>query len=365
MKIAILTPQSQKNAETFIQNHINNLPFDIVVIYGGDFPYKLDDKKDYQLLESIYEIKRRIKKKVGVKSDSYKEKCLREILILEKIDLVFAEYLITGAETLEVCADLKIPVIAIALGYDISVFDVIEKYNNKYQRLFKYAKNIVIVSEHMRTNLDKLGCPSEKIIYSPASPAAEFFKVIPNFNKKQLLSIGRFVAKKAPHLTLLAFREVLAMHPDSILIMAGEGELLNVCKDLVFAFNMQESVKFVGRIDQEKQRELLAGSYMFIQHSKLAENGDSEGTPVAILEAGAASLPVVSTNHAGIPEVVLNKVTGILVAEGDYKEMATAIIHLLDNPQIAKEMGMASKKYISENFTLRSHIKTLSNLITN
>lgn len=365
MKIAILTPKSEKEAETFIQNHIKFLPFEKVVIYGGDLPYKINELTDLQFAENLYAVKRKVLNRIGIKSYPFHEKCLEDILKKEKVEMVFAEYLTTAAETLMVCKRLNIPVIAIALGYEISVYHILKSYKKKYEELFKYAKNIVIVSEHMKTNLLSLGCPKGKIVYSPAAPSEEFFEVIPNFSNKQLLSIGRFVDKKAPHLTLLAFREVLIKHPDCTLVMAGDGELLNVCRDLVAAFNMQESVTFIGRIDQEKQRELLAASYIFIQHSKDASNGDSEGTPVAILEASAAGLPVVSTIHAGIPRVILDKHTGILVAEGDYKEMATAIIHLLDNPEIAKEMGLASKKYISETFTLKSHIETISNLITN
>ena len=65
----------------------------------------------------------------------------------------------------------------------------------------------------------------------------------------------------------------------------------------------------------------LKSSTAFAQHSITAENGDMEGTPVGIVEASYAGLPVISTFHAGIPDVINNRETGLLVEEHDVEEM--------------------------------------------
>jgi len=359
MKVAILSPKKYEEAETFIQNHIKNLPFDCVVIYGGSYPYITENHLPTTTSKRVHQLK----SKLGLTSLSYKESQLERILKEEKVEIVFAEYLFTGAETVEVCKSLNIPIIAIALGYEISMYRMLEKYQEKYKTLFQYAKNILVVSEHMRENIEKLGCDSEKIVYSPAGPASDFFEISPSFSNKQVLAIGRFVDKKAPHLSILAFKKVLEEVPEATLVMAGDGPLLNACKDLVKAFEIENSVNFVGRIDREQHKKLLKESILFVQHSKVAETGDSEGTPVAILEASAAGLPIVSTIHAGIPDVVLEGKTGFLVPENDVDLMAERMIFILKDLAKAKEFGENGRFFVKENFTLKKHIVVIENCI--
>ena len=73
----------------------------------------------------------------------------------------------------------------------------------------------------------------------------------------------------------------------------------------------------------------------------IAGNGDSEGTPVAILEAAAAGLPVISTLHAGIPDVIEDGKNGFIVEEHDVDGMARCMIEILESPDEARRMGKA------------------------
>lgn len=359
MRIAILSPRKYDEAETFIQNHIKHLPFDIVVIYGSMFPYISEKHQASNKKRQLHSLL----KKTGFTRQSFKEAQLTKILKEEKIDIVFAEFLITGAETVAVCEKMNIPMVAIALGYEISTKSVIESYKQCYRKLFNYAKYILIVSEHMRTNILSLGCPNKKIIYSPIGPSKSFFKIKPTFKNKQILTVGRFVDKKAPHLSILSFKKVLQEIPDATLVMAGDGPLLDVCKDLVKANNIENSVFFLGKINVEQHISLLQESVMFIQHSKVTSTGNSEGTPVAILEASAAGLPVVSTLHAGIPNVIVNNETGFLVPEDNIELMANKMIKLLKNKEMAVLMGEKGKAYIKDNFSLEMHINIVENYI--
>jgi glycosyltransferase involved in cell wall biosynthesis len=89
---------------------------------------------------------------------------------------------------------------------------------------------------------------------------------------------------------------------------------------------------------------------LFVQHSVTA-NGETEGLPVAILEAMASALPVVSTRHSGIPEAVLDNVTGYLVDEHDVDGMGVAMTKLFDHPKRAACMGVAGRERVLANFT--------------
>ena len=104
-------------------------------------------------------------------------------------------------------------------------------------------------------------------------------------------------------------------------------------------------------------------SVAFVQHSITADNGDMEGTPVAVLEASAAGLPVISTFHAGIPDVIIHGETGLLVEEHDVEGMANYMIHLLENPDKAINMGAKGKTHIRDNFSLDRHLNTISELV--
>src|SRR5690606_24279507 len=116
--------------------------------------------------------------------------------------------------------------------------------------------------------------------------------------------------------------QIAKNHPDASLIMAGDGVLLNMCQNLARHLEIEKQVLFPGVITPETYRELLSESLAFVQHSITAANGDMEGTPLAVLEAGAAGLPVISTKHAGIPDVIVDGKTGLLCVEHDVATMA-------------------------------------------
>jgi colanic acid/amylovoran biosynthesis glycosyltransferase len=105
---------------------------------------------------------------------------------------------------------------------------------------------------------------------------------------------------------------------------------------------------------------------MFLQHSMTdPETGDQEGLPVAILEAMANSLPIISTKHAGIPEAVLDSNNGFLVDEGDSKNMAQKIISLTKDPDLRATMGFNSWRRAKNEFSWdneRSKLKQIMSL---
>lgn len=359
-RVAILVNSKPGTTETFINNHINKLPFQTTLIYGGPVPHIIDGIKSQFLIKSFL----RFIDLLFNKNYSFEKYKLTKYLKKNNIQVVFVEYLITGCHVIDTCDKLGIPMIVTALGYDISSYSVLEKYGKMYPNMFNKCQNVIVVSNHMKIKLKDYGCPLDKVIYSPAGPEESFFNLTPSFSGNQVLSIGRFVDKKAPYLSVLAFKKVLDKISGAKLIMAGKGPLLGVVRDIVQSIGINDSVSFIGEINQEQQREFLISSSVFIQHSKVAIGGDSEGTPVAILEASAAGIPVVSTRHGGIVETVMDGQTGFLVDEGDIDEMAKAIINLLEDKDLAKKMGASGKKFIKENFSLEKHITTLANAIS-
>ncbi|MEO7522920.1 MAG: glycosyltransferase, partial [Ferruginibacter sp.] len=208
-----------------------------------------------------------------------------------------------------------------------------------------------------------LGCPVEKLMVNCYGPDNSFFNIIPEFNNQQFVAVGRFVEKKAPEQTINAFKKVVGEFPDARLVMAGDGFLLGPSKALAESLGLQNNIEFPGALSREAVQQLFTRSIAFIQHSVVAKNGDSEGTPVAILEAQAAGLPVISTFHAGIPEVVANEETGLLVEENDVEGMAKNMLRILKEKDLAKALGNAGRKRIGECFSMEKHLSALEKKI--
>jgi glycosyltransferase involved in cell wall biosynthesis len=96
-----------------------------------------------------------------------------------------------------------------------------------------------------------------------------------------------------------------------------------------------------------------------VLHSVTTSDGDVEGTPVSVLEAGAAGLPVVATRHAGIADVVLDGETGLLVAERDVAGMADAVLALIRDPARAAALGRRGRERVAAEFSLDVSIARL------
>jgi len=214
----------------------------------------------------------------------------------------------------------------------------------------------------MTEKLVRMGADPKKIVFNPYGPRDTFFANQSAYNDV-LLAIGRFTDIKAPHLTILAFQMVLAECPNATLVMGGHGELLEACQTLVLALGMAHNVQFLGALRHEQVMPLFAGACCFVQHSVQPTYGDAEGTPVAILEAGAAGLPVVSTRHAGIRDAVLDGETGFLVEERDIAGMAQAMVRLLKDKALCRSMGEKAREHIRTNYNIKRHLSCIDGLI--
>ncbi len=145
--------------------------------------------------------------------------------------------------------------------------------------------------------------------------------------------------------------------------MIGEGPLLPLARRYVYRHGLQQQVRFEGAASQSVVAERMREVRAFVQHSQVAPDGDSEGSPVAVMEAQLSGLPVIATRHAGIPEVVLDGTTGLLVEEGDVEGMADAMARLLRDPGLAQSLGEAGLARVQSQFTVQRHLQDLTALL--
>lgn len=372
--ILIVSPGKIALTETFIRAHIERLNGSVRHLYGYDLKYFTDQDlpledsysekagfgfKLLSLLPHFLYFKILQRRRNDLKRFPYIKRYLKD----NNIDVVLAEYGIAGSFITDICEDLKIPLIVHFHGYDASRHDILEKYRDGYQRMFNYASKVIAVSKAMREALIIQGCRPEKIIINTYGPHPDYLEINPAYQSDQIVAVGRQTFKKAPYLTILAFKKVLKSNPSLKLLIIGDGLLLELCKNLVKSLDLSNNIKFTGALKRSEIIDQIEKSCLMIQHSIVAHDGDSEGTPVGIIEAMAAGLPVVSTKHAGIPDVVIDGTTGYLVQEGDINNMALKIKSLMENREICRQMGEKGKARIQKEFTLEKHIALLDGII--
>ena len=362
MKIAILSQGKYKPIGPFVRNYIANLPFEKIVIYGGEIPFLTGNFSEItiKIINQLILVLSFMNKE---RSFAIKRNIAKCILKRNKIDCVVGEYFNISSEFTSICKGLGIKLIPIGLGYELTNDNVLKNYCKKYEELLTYSETSFVVSETLLTKLKILGVNTENVKINPIGAEDIFFNLNPDFNTQTFLAIGRFVEKKAPHITIKAFANVLRDFSNAKLIMAGDGPLLESSQQLVKDLKIENSVVFVGWISREEQIELIKKSSIFVQHSVVSKSGDSEGSPVAIIEASASGMPVISTFHAGIPKIILHEETGILVNENDTDGMAKAMHQLVSNPIMARSFGSSGRKFILEHFSNKAHIKTFINAI--
>lgn len=359
-RIAMVSPSQNAYSETFIQAQKKGLKGQMFYYFGGHLPTSLEGVG--RLNNDYNKITAKIKLKLGLTQFTAAELAFIKSLKKNKIQLVLAQYGITAHRIVIICKYLRIPLITHFHGYDASVESVIKSCDN-YKEVFAYSSYVIAVSRSMQNCFIDLGCPEEKIVYNSYGPDNSFLDIKPQFIEPIFIGLGRFVNKKAPYYTILAFKQVVEKFPKAQLIIGGYGELYEICKNLIRYYQLENNVLLPGVLSKVEFSAYLFKGLAFVQHSVTASNGDQEGTPVAVLEASAAGLPIIATFHAGIPDVILDNETGFLVPEHDVDAMAQKMLQLLENKTLAQQMGAKGKERIEKYFTLEKHLQKLDELI--
>jgi glycosyltransferase involved in cell wall biosynthesis len=172
-----------------------------------------------------------------------------------------------------------------------------------------------------------------------------------------VLSVGRFHEQKDQATLLRGWSAVLADHPDAVLALVGSGELESRLREVARAQRLGDSVRFVaprgGLTDAYADADILALSSLW------------EGLPYVVLEAMSFGVPVVATAVDGVPEAVVDGVTGLLVPPADPSALGSALAGLLGHPERRRAMGEAGRVLVAERFSLEGMIDGLLGVYAN
>ena len=367
-KLAIVLPHTGQPTETFIKRYFDELcPEKTVLVsfYRGADSWKFAGPSfclEEQFLKNrnLYKAYRGLQKIAGIDSlfgDPLTSGMLNSFLLEQNVQVVFSQYLVAGWNVHGLVKSMGLRHVIRGHGFDLSSSLDDPVWCKRYQDL-ESADAIIVPSPFQVRRLRTIGLtevPILDITYGVDMPDSIPEKVgdIPSSTVK-LLAAGRMVGKKAPMILLKSFHKALQASPNIELTWIGSGPFENQVRNYISHNGLENRIRLLGSVPHSTVLNEFTKADIFIQHSMTdPDTGDQEGAPVAILEAMAHGVPVISTFHSGIPYLVEDQETGLLSNEGDVEGMARSIVQLSNDAALRAKMGYEGK--------VRSHLFSWEN----
>lgn len=266
--------------------------------------------------------------------------------ILHKADILYCQFGHIGKELLELKSfhNFKAKVAVCFRGADLKPFTLV----------FQNADIILPVCEYFKQELIKYGCPADKILvhHSAIDFSKYTYKPKKNVNIDQItiISIGRLNSKKGFQYLIEAVDIVKQKYPFIKCLIFGEGEQEEALRKKILQKGLEQNVFFKGYVDHHKVPTILQEADIFALSSCTISNKNiKEGIPNVLMEAMAVGVPVISTFHSGIPELIEDTKTGFLAPERDPAAFAQKIIYLIEHQEFwPKITAKAQKKVFKE-----------------
>jgi glycosyltransferase involved in cell wall biosynthesis len=271
--------------------------------------------------------------------------------------LIHAHFGHFALDVLPIATDLGIPLVVTFHGMDASVVLNDKRYLRALPKLVDYA-HVITVSHNMAERLRAIGIHPRKLLVHYIGAPVEDFPYVERLNvaekiarhaKIRFLQVANFIEVKGHRYTLEAFARYVAKGRDAELVLAGDGPLRGELASLCDALGIRDRVRFPGRISKAEVIAHMAEADAFLQHSVSLPDGQREGLPTVLMEAMSTGLPVISTRHSGIPELVEDGVDGFLVEERDVDAYVSRMESL---ESLGPELGRRARAKVERTFNL-------------
>ena len=353
-------------SESFLRAHMERLPGRVTTLLGHPGARRIGLNGETFLLSQSLVARgwRWGIRRAGVASLAAQDtRSLVRYLKKTKTEVVLAEYGPTAVSVRQACQDAGVPLVSHFHGWDAYVLASDPTSREEYKQLFQDSEAIVAVSRHQKTHLESLGAPSEKVVWNPCGAEPQADRVAtPAEAPPVFISVGRPAPKKATIVGLLAFAQVAELIPEARLQLVGGG-LDTLLHQAALALGVREKVEFIGALPHEEVLERLAATRCYLHPSVTAPDGDMEGTPVSVMEAMAAGLPVVSTRHGGILDLLDGTGAGTLVDEYDARGTAQAMLAYARDPEHAARAGREGRRLLTERWSMERSLDGLAEIL--
>jgi len=258
--------------------------------------------------------------------------------------LIHAQFGLGGALALPIAEKTGLPLVVTFHGGDATKDKHFGRraivptiFQRRREKMVETAHTILCVSHFVRDALIARGFPKEKLATHYLGIEIPDNTVLPPAGLgNTVLFVGRLVEKKGADTLIDAMARLRETAPGLELSVIGDGPVRGDLEKRARAAGIK--AQFQGWQDEKKVRAAMRRALLLAVPSRAAEGGDSEGLPTVIMEAMAIGVPVVATRHAGIPEIVSDRVTGLLVPEADPHALAQAILAVKTEPDLANRL---------------------------
>lgn len=281
----------------------------------------------------------------------------------ERYDLIQAHWVIPNSPVAVLVGLLRrIPVVISLHGSDVYMAERIKPVGWVARWAFRRAAAVTASSPDLLERAQRLAAPksagrSAVIPYgvdpatfkTPERPRAEIRQGL-GFGPDQpvLLMVGRLVYKKGFEYALRALPGVLETFPESVLVIAGAGDLLQPLQELAAELNIQNKVRFEGAVAHDRLPDYLAACDLFLLPSIVDDQGNVDGLPNTLLEAMSMGKAAIASAVAGVPLAMTDGENGRLVPQRDPAALTRAIRELLADPALRERYGQAARRKIED-----------------
>ncbi|MDJ0036579.1 glycosyltransferase [Pantoea allii] len=251
-------------------------------------------------------------------------------------------------------------------GADISRRHILDEHKQDYRNLFQQSELMLPISHLWQNKLIAMGCPPEKIHVTRMGIEPEKFNFQPRdaFHKPlRIVSVARLTEKKGLDVAVKASAILKQRGGQFQYTIIGNGDQDQMMRDFIAHEKMDDCVTMPGFKPQEEIRKALNEADIFLLPSKTAADGDMEGIPVALMEAMAVGLPVVSTFHSGIPELIEHNVSGWLVKEDDAEALADTLLKLSQGEVDVAPVVAAARQKVETEFNQHIAYRELAQIL--
>ena len=281
-----------------------------------------------------------------------------------KARLLHAHFAVDATHALPLVRHLGIPAIVTLHGYDVTIRDEVQRktplgaaFLYRRKLLWQRASVFLCVSHFIRAAALRAGFPEDKLLVHHIGIDRRVFVPVPQLREPVVLFVGRLTEKKGCDRLLHAMQQVQGALPAIHLVVIGDGEQLPALQAL--AETLQIRCSFLGPRPPVDVRHWMQRARVLCAPSITAANGDSEGLPTVIVEAHAMGLPVVAYRHAGIPEIVLDGITGLLSDEEDIGALAKGLLRYLTDQTFWNMSSEAALSQVQRHFDLADQTRKL------
>jgi len=282
----------------------------------------------------------------------------KEFVKKNKISLLHAHHGQLGVLLLPFKEKTNLPLVTSIRGRDATLANQPVGYLDNMKMLFANGEEFYPVCQHLADRMISWGCPPEKIkVLYGGVDLTQYTYTPPSLKGTQnILSVGRLVEKKGHHVLMKAFKKLQSKYPHATLTIIGRGELHDELSSLATQLNLGDSFRLLQHLPKEQVREQMRNADLFCAASLEASNGDVEGIPNTLKEAMALGVPVISTNHAGIPELITHQKNGFLVAENNVDELALGLEFMLSHTTLWEAFTKNARKKVEQSFDAKKQL---------